>query len=1184
MPTSGESGIVPSSTYNLRRRPLPKTSCRPTTRSSNKENISTGKVTASTRTTRTTKNAEQSKIPVPNSKIPVSSNSRIPVAKTTRSTASKTSGASSRTPTRRKVPDFEKLHKSWNKKFQQGKAVIKKPCTQTEAFDLTRPGTEFKSAYYDGTKKDVKSRRQTGFGFRPDGDDFHVNDGALNDILNGQGLEEEDEEERKVSSRATLAGTGVSTGPTSHLTGRRQTLGQLPSTGAGRVNNCSNILSDREISKPVSHGGKKSLTQEQTEAGITFEMSADSLASILNNTGLHSSHKKHVIMGGRQTIGGMSAKQRQSARSNMTTGRTSIYYQKPKNHDVTKVYSEFAKRTLSRFTMDGNQASFKNDFINSLLPDNRGSIYFKPSNPAPEKPVVDRPKSSAAVSRTPGTAARIPNPRFKKQDQSCSPALTPARRIPTTPGSQKNVRWADVLSSPTEGDIADQTKDVVAVLNFGDDCEDVVSPETKTRLEEVQKIEAETVLNRQKLNEMEEIEKQLELEIARLHEAGDREDLEEPVCQPASTVPQPDLNLHRIDSITSNTLDQIPTKQPANYLDPVKLSTAYKGETTHVPKPENTSQEYTTVSEVGLQQHGTREVQHLQERVQRGQSYMQTSNLDRVFNHQHGDTAQPRESCYQNAVSSRGIGVRREEPSSFPLPSDSQVVSAVADKPSAVKPEVTSHGIVDAAVHEVDHGNDGSLRLQSPSGSRLMVTDSTEAFCGVFPPFLQNSYQSSRHPEDHTFPGKLTGQGSSQGNNVMPASSTVKTGVDDFFHRMRVDMDHNRHHLMADRDNENEMLPTTLSYDRSKPIAMTDPHGGRTISQSFTQSFVPQSSIESTKPHISHDVPQAFSVPTKPTAPTENPQLTIHTPQPSRAVPRGNSFLNPTPHLRTMSTPLHHSSMMPTPIRTPLAMRHSSLTLSSGREHQEWPSPVASNAERFPLYNHNLPAPRSSNMDKLQQNYHQTATSCGHPSVETTSVAQRFFPYGHNLPAPRSSNMDRSQQNFHQTTASSSHPETAASSSIHPVVGSLPNRPEHPVGSASTAFQYRRPHSASVSSECPRIAPSQSLGAAGSLSLSDSLRGVHHREPVLPVKRQMVTERETSGQLFHQVLLDEECALYACRLKGRNTPELGEPRPLNPVGKVLMYGDDMHFVPIRDIEFLVASPVGSAFSNYYVAT
>ena len=50
---------------------------------------------------------------------------------------------------------------------------------------------------------------------------------------------------------------------------------------------------------------------------------------------------------------------------------------------------------------------------------------------------------------------------------------------------------------------------------------------------------------------------------------------------------------------------------------------------------------------------------------------------------------------------------------------------------------------------------------------------------------------------------------------------------------------------------------------------------------------------------------------------------------------------------------------------------------------------------------------------------------------------------------------------------------------------------------------------------------------------------------------------DTIGQLFHHVLLDEECALYACRLKGRFTPQPSEPRPLNPIAQVLLYGDDM---------------------------
>ena len=59
-----------------------------------------------------------------------------------------------------------------------------------------------------------------------------------------------------------------------------------------------------------------------------------------------------------------------------TTGRASIYYQKPKNQDITKVYSEFAKRTLSRLTLDGNASKIDTALIDSLLPDNRGSIYI----------------------------------------------------------------------------------------------------------------------------------------------------------------------------------------------------------------------------------------------------------------------------------------------------------------------------------------------------------------------------------------------------------------------------------------------------------------------------------------------------------------------------------------------------------------------------------------------------------------------------------------------------------------------------------------------------------------------------------------------------------------------------------------------------------------------------------------
>ncbi|XP_064614494.1 uncharacterized protein LOC135478153 [Liolophura sinensis] len=46
----------------------------------------------------------------------------------------------------RPVPDFSKLHQQWQEKLECGKAVTKKPCTVSQEFDLTRPGTSFTHA------------------------------------------------------------------------------------------------------------------------------------------------------------------------------------------------------------------------------------------------------------------------------------------------------------------------------------------------------------------------------------------------------------------------------------------------------------------------------------------------------------------------------------------------------------------------------------------------------------------------------------------------------------------------------------------------------------------------------------------------------------------------------------------------------------------------------------------------------------------------------------------------------------------------------------------------------------------------------------------------------------------------------------------------------------------------------
>ena len=50
----------------------------------------------------------------------------------------------------------------------------------------------------------------------------------------------------------------------------------------------------------------------------------------------------------------------------------------------------------------------------------------------------------------------------------------------------------------------------------------------------------------------------------------------------------------------------------------------------------------------------------------------------------------------------------------------------------------------------------------------------------------------------------------------------------------------------------------------------------------------------------------------------------------------------------------------------------------------------------------------------------------------------------------------------------------------------------------------------------------------------------------------------STGQLFHETLLDEECALYTCRILSKFGPKPATERNFcNPIAKVLMGGDDM---------------------------
>lgn len=115
----------------------------------------------------------------------------------------------------------------------------------------------------------------------------------------------------------------------------------------------------------------------------------------------------------------------------------------------------------------------------------------------------------------------------------------------------------------------------------------------------------------------------------------------------------------------------------------------------------------------------------------------------------------------------------------------------------------------------------------------------------------------------------------------------------------------------------------------------------------------------------------------------------------------------------------------------------------------------------------------------------------------------------------------------------------------------------------------------------------------GPLSLAGNLGNPRHSPAVLhagaciagggggvPLRKCLFAE---TAQKYHDALLDEEVALYACRLQDespcrpahRDTPR--RDRCANPVARILNDGDDMHFIPIAEEGDVTAAGTGSAF-------
>ncbi|XP_070566067.1 uncharacterized protein [Ptychodera flava] len=340
MPTSAGTRIRPpsGSTYNLRSR-------------------------AHLNTQRTTRKQQQSVAStkgcnIKESTTSVSRKSKIPGSSSSGGTQTKKKTGNNR----RKVPDFKKLHSKWQKQLEIGKACSKKPCTQVQEFDLTKPGTKFAIAHVEDCSDEENIPAE-------DNLDIDLEQEVLDTLMDDKELSKE--EDRVLTDDATTMNRRkerLMTGPGSvtddmNVTKEAKEKTKRPVLGVistDVTDNHQNVARQERLSG-VTRGNidhrnthsdftvKKSLADEQQEADIEFEMDGSALASILNNKGVEIPKPQlHVDAKSRQTIATVGNHKNAAT---VPRERPSIYYKKPQNESPTKAYRDFQNRFVQKLTL-----------------------------------------------------------------------------------------------------------------------------------------------------------------------------------------------------------------------------------------------------------------------------------------------------------------------------------------------------------------------------------------------------------------------------------------------------------------------------------------------------------------------------------------------------------------------------------------------------------------------------------------------------------------------------------------------------------------------------------------------------------------------------------------------------------------------------------------------------------------
>ncbi|XP_071803751.1 uncharacterized protein [Asterias amurensis] len=1108
MPTSGEARIRPTSSYNLRSRPLPKTRSLTSAGSSlskNKENL-----------LHPASKLKKSQIPVPARSTPSSK------AKSGTSVKSKNTPSERPKSRTRTVPDFAKLHKSWQQSFNKGKACNKKKCTEVRAFDLTKPGAVFQPKYFDGTTTSSATEVD---------EVFETDEGALHSILN-EGVSATSHR----SGRSTMTGFGGSV--VTQPKPSRQTLGSLPRTFQGRANNPQNTRDPvqferhdakgeqrREPNNPLEQEQrrrKESLAEQQQDMDIDFESDEGALASILNNTGADFRHRKTPLT--RQTIGttmgvGRTPQGVFSGRPSQGPLRTSIYYQRPRNMNYNRVFTDYKNLLLSRLSLAAPPVSSKpltfdqpTILQEKTLPQSGSKVTGQASEVVGQSNLT---KSAARRVRTPATASRVRNQRFQAaigaQDTTSSPALrappSSLRKATSThkEGKAYSVKWADVLSPPAERLAANPSKDELATTLFTDEDTQILQPDTLkptvieqeslqaaclAKQNEIQHLEKQAAIHRTELEEMNEIERQLELEIEKLQLDGS-------LLSPSSGSPgdrtDVDNQLDKKQILSSPDASYLHTQQ--NFLDVQTLRQD------HFSRPDFNSLQVPSA-------------------IKEGVSEVATSPIE-------------------VAAQSRSAG------GGAPYQGSQHFV------PSFPVNEIIANSATDATARTLVAGRPFKVVdvPEKPFGGLSLVPEA-EAKGKMEGANYQAALSQGSTVLSRDFRPEIQGQDciGSQNQDVFRTSGQQRSGNQPHIPSRNYDHGTSSNHYVQMPNKKTDLLWSDsgqfVKAFLNQPIA-----SNQFVNQGFPS-------------HTSSTSNHGNTFPSSISSLSNSLQTPLRDSQLSRVGMALESFKEPfNPGSKEQAEdfmgdrPSTWMSSTPAQIQTPHAVKPHSMIKQLALK-QSLPSSSLPGSQRVSQHKPPIHTPLAMRTMSMWDN-----------QKPGTSPVQFVSPVG-----VRSGQICQREAD-QERTAEMHHP--------------IPAQPQRDIPNgyptSATAATSNPGNSVTHLQPAEWVKPTSSLKSTGqgSLSLGAELLTSGGAAAFLKSKMKPLLSAKTD-QLFQEALLDEECALYACRLPSKFSPRIAEDRLcFDPVAKILMDGDDMHFVPIQSNgNVYISSPIGSAFNMY----